>query len=83
MKELAVDLILVSIFSFVVNSLLPNGRMKRCANLVLSLLLATIILQAICTFFNSFDFEYHNFENNFNLIEDFTGMRLMKVITLF
>ena len=58
MKEWIAVLVFISIFSFIVNTLLPTGRMKQCANLVFSLILISLILQSICALFKVFDLEW-------------------------
>jgi stage III sporulation protein AF len=55
MEDYVVGLVLVSIFAFISNALLPNGKMKQCTNLVFSLVLVSVMVQSFCALFENFN----------------------------
>ena len=55
MKSWVISLVFISFFSFIVNAIMPNGKMNKSTNFIFSLVLITVMLQLICGFFEKFD----------------------------
>lgn len=71
-KEWIILICFLSITAFIVNSLLPSGKMKEICTLIFSLISIILILQPIQGFKDfSFDFEFESIKNAYSYNTNF------------